>query len=168
MDKGTKPAGQTGTLEKIKGPLLGMAQRLYGKRLVSLVVFGSVARGTDGPCSDLDLLLVAKDLPAGRMKRVKEFEAMEEELEGLMRALGRSGEVSIIFKSPEETLKGSPLFLDMVEDARILFDQERFFEKVLERLRLRLLELGSRRIWKGDAWYWDLKPDFRPGEVFEI
>lgn len=160
--------GQRRTLDKIKGPLLEKARRVYGSRLVSLVVFGSVARGTDGPCSDLDLLVVARDLPRGRLKRVREFEPVEEELEELLKALGRPGEVSVVFKTPEEALLGSPLFLDMVEDACILLDHQRFFEKVLDRLRLRLWQLGSRRVWKGDAWYWDLKPDFSPGEVFEI
>ena len=29
------------------------------------------------------------------------------------------------------------------------------------------LDGGSRRIWRGDAWYWDLKPDYTPSEVVE-
>ncbi len=168
MDWKMRTQGQTNTLDKIKGPLLQKARRLYGSRLVSLVVFGSVARGTDGPHSDLDLLVVARGLPQGRLKRVREFEPLEEELEEALKGLGRCGEVSVVFKTPEEALRGSPLFLDMVEDACILFDHERFFEQLLERLGQRLRELGSRRIWKGEAWYWDLKPDFSPGEVFEI
>jgi len=35
-------------------------------------------------------------------------------------------------------------------------------------LKTSLAILGSRRIWTGDTWYWDLKPDFKPGEVFEL
>jgi len=31
-------------------------------------------------------------------------------------------------------------------------------------LKGRLDKLGARRIWKDDAWYWDLKPDFKPGD----
>ena len=60
----------------------------------------------------------------------------------------------------------APLFLDMVEDARILYDPERLLAAYLDRLRARLRELGSRRIWLGNAWYWELKPDLKPGEVF--
>jgi predicted nucleotidyltransferase len=52
-------------------------QRHYGERLVSLTVFGSVGRGTPRPDSDIDLLLVVKDLPVGRIARVKEFAAIE-------------------------------------------------------------------------------------------
>jgi len=39
---------------------------------------------------------------------------------------------------------------------------------VLERVRERLRELGAQRKQPGTVRYWDLKPDFRPGEVIEI
>jgi hypothetical protein len=26
----------------------------------------------------------------------------------------------------------------------------------------------AKRVWKGSAWYWDLKPDYRPGDVIEL
>jgi len=35
------------------------------ERLVSVVLFGSVARGDASPASDIDLLIVAEDLPQG-------------------------------------------------------------------------------------------------------
>ena len=38
----------------------------------------------------------------------------------------------------------------------------------LDRFAARLAALGARRKWRGSAWYWDLKPDYRPGEVFEL
>ena len=39
----------------------------------------------------------------------------------------------------------------------------------LAALRRRLAELGSRRIELADgSWYWDLKPDLRPGEMIEL
>lgn len=144
---------------------------LYQDRLVSVVLFGSVARQTQRYDSDVDVLIIAKDLPEGRMKRVQEFENVEQRLEPFLKELAREGintYLSPVLKTPEEALSGSPLFLDMVEDARILFDRDRFFEKVLERLKMRLSELHARRIWKGDAWYWDLKPDYKPGETFEL
>lgn len=42
----------------------------YKERLISLVVFGSVGRGTAGPDSDIDLLLVVNEFPAGRIARM--------------------------------------------------------------------------------------------------
>lgn len=156
-------------LEKL---LLSMIKSHYGERLISVVIFGSVARETQNFDSDLDVLIIAKDLPKGRMKRIGEFENVEEKIEPFLESLrkgnGINTYISAVMKTPEEAEKGSPLFLDMVEDAKILFDKKGFFEKRLDKLRKRLKELGSKRIWRGNAWYWDLKPDYTPGEVFEI
>lgn len=145
--------------------LTGLCKEHYGERLVSLVVFGSVGRGTARPDSDIDLLLVVKDLPLGRLARMREFSTIETALE--MEAETRS-DLSPVFKTPQEIALGSPLFLDMVEDARLLFDRADFFKGVLKGLKERLQKLGARRIWQGSAWYWDLKPDYKPAEIFEI
>jgi hypothetical protein len=56
----------------------------------------------------------------------------------------------------------------MTEDADLVFDRDGDFAARLDRLRRRLRERGSRRVWQGASWYWDLQPDFRPGEVFEL
>lgn len=144
---------------------------VYGDRLISIVLYGSVARGTMRHDSDVDLLIVADALPDGRLNRVREFEAVEESLkEGFSRAAGRGVHTSLspIFKTPREVLGGSPIFLDMVEDARVLYDRNEFFAQALSRLHEKLTRLGAKRVWKGNAWYWDLKPDYRPGEVFEL
>ncbi|MBI3393701.1 MAG: nucleotidyltransferase domain-containing protein [Nitrospirae bacterium] len=151
--------------------LLAETERCYGERLVSLVLFGSAARGTQRFDSDVDFLIVARDLPRGRLKRVREFQAVDERLGpflGKLRGSGINTGLSPVFKAPEEAEEGSPLFLDMVEDAKILFDRDGFFARRLERLRERLKALGAKRIWRGNAWYWDLKPDYKPGDVIEL
>lgn len=143
----------------------------YGDRLVSVAVYGSVGRGTPRPDSDIDLLVVAEGLPDGRLKRMDDFRAIEKGLESRLSPIADAGgrvEFSPVIKSPDEVKLGSPLFLDMTEDAMILFDRDRFFEQALAGLRKRLERLGSKRIWRGNAWHWDLKPDYKPGEVFEL
>ena len=134
-------------------------------------MFGSVGRGTPRYGSDIDLLLVVRGLPPGRFNRVEEFLPVEARLEPAL-AAGEAGHppiaLSPVFKTPEEVEAGSPLFLDMVDDARILYDAEGFLGKYLDRLRARLRELGARRIRRGNAWYWELKPDLKPGEVFAL
>jgi hypothetical protein len=58
--------------------------------------------------------------------------------------------------------------LDMTEEAIILYDRDGFFAGILERLRKKLRELGAQRKRKGKVWYWDLKPDYKPGEVIDL
>ena len=105
------------------------------------------------------------------MKRVDEFLAVEEAMaKDFLHAesQGVNTTLSPVFKTPEEVLAGSPLFLDMVEDAQVLYDRDGFLAEQLARLEARLTKLGAMRIWKGNAWYWDLKPDYTPGEVLEL
>ena len=143
----------------------------YGPRLVSLAVFGSVARGVPRPDSDIDLLVVARDLPNGRIPRIREFDGVEERLDPLLREAAEVGvhtTLAAVIKSPEEVEHGSPLFLDMTENVRILFDERDFLHGYLGRLKAKLAALGARRVRKGGGYYWLLKPDYRPGDVIEL
>lgn len=157
--------------EKLLAETLRAVQSHYRERLVTLAVFGSVARRTQRPDSDIDLLLVCEKLPPGRMRRVKEFEKVEKRLAPHLLALNREGIstfLSATFKTPDEVKRGSLFYLDLVDDARLLYDRDDFFKNFLHGLRRRLSELGARRIWRGNSWYWDLKPDFKAGDVFEL
>ena len=136
--------------------------KFFGDRLVSVVLYGSVGRGEASEESDIDLLIVAEDLPKSRFERLRIFSMIEEEL-------GEdAARFSPILKTPEEASRITPLYLDLVEDSIILYDKDDFMRRVLDRLRRRLRELGARRVWRGKSWYWILKPDLRFGEVFEI
>lgn len=145
--------------------------RNYGDRFISLIVFGSVARGEARKDSDIDLLLVIDSLPKMKIERQKEFIDLEREIEGYLDMLFDEGyfiDFSPIIKTPEEALKISPLYLDMVEDAIIVYDKDDFFKKILEHLGNELKELGSKRVSMGKKWYWILKPDFHFGDVIRI
>ncbi|MFQ6109871.1 MAG: nucleotidyltransferase family protein [Candidatus Aminicenantales bacterium] len=157
--------------KELQEKLLEETKNFYGDRLVSFVVFGSVARETFRYDSDIDLLIIAENLPKGRMKRVAQFSAVEDRIEPFLESLRKEGIntfISSVFKTPQEAEMGSPLFLDMVEDARILYDKNEFFSKRLVKLRERLKQMGAKRVWRGNIWYWVLKPDYKPGEVIEL
>jgi predicted nucleotidyltransferase len=146
---------------------LTATQKEYVSRLVSLVIFGSLARGAATPESDIDMLIIAENLPLGRMNRVAVFDRIEEEVRE-KNPENAHFEISPIFKTPEEVRRGSPLFWDMTDHVIILHDREEFFKNYLVDLKKRLDALGARRVVRGNAWYWILKDHFTPGEVFEI
>lgn len=129
--------------------LVEETRAFYGSRLVSIVVFGSTAKGTPGPESDVDVLVVVDPLPTGRLNRVTEFGAIEDRLDGVLRSMKEKGIaacLSPVFKTPKEVKAGSPLFLDMTEDGRILFDRDSFMAGYLRELRERPRSLGARRV----------------------
>ena len=55
-----------------------------------------------------------------------------------------------------------------MEDTVIVYDKDEFFEKILEKLRAKLMELGAERVRVGKKWYWRLKKNYRFGEVIEL
>ncbi len=159
-----------GQYDLLLSKLLAACRQHYGARLVSVAVLGSVGRGTPHPDSDLDLLVVAEGVPDGRLARVRDFQVVEATLVPDLaeaHAAGLAPELSPVFKTPAEVELGSLLFLDMIEDARLLYDRENFLRDALAAFQARLRRLGARRIWRGNAWIWDLKPDYKIGEVFE-
>ncbi len=157
--------------EELLENLLEACLNLYKDKFISLVAFGSVGRKTPRPDSDIDVLIVAEGLPKGRLQRVRDFDDVEASLSPILDKAAQRGvraELSPVFKTPDEVKQGSLLFLDIIHDKHFLYDRDGFMQNVLVLLESRLKELGANRIWSGNAWYWDLKPDYRPGEVFEI
>ena len=151
--------------------LLDSLKQRFGNDLVSVVVYGSVARGEARADSDVDLLIVAKNLPRSRLKRQSLFMEVEKSVEPLVEELWEKGvyvDFSPILKTPEEASRLSPLYLDMVDDAVILYDKDGFFSKVLSRLRKCLRQLGARRVRAGKLWYWVLKEPYSIGESIVI
>jgi len=151
--------------------LLNELLKVFRDDLISVVVYGSVARGTARKDSDIDVLIVVEELPRSRFERLSIYMKAEENLDPLLNELlnrGYAVTISPILKTKREAERISPLYLDMVEDAIIVYDKNGFFEEILKRLRGKLMELGAERVWIGKKWYWRLKKDYKFGEVIEL
>ena len=145
----------------------------FGDRVRSLLVFGSVARGTARVDSDVDVCVVIRELPVSRYRRHQLVGPVLERLrqsapyEDLIRR-GYTPDVAAILYTPEEIQETKPLFLDLVEDGILLHDDGTMRTK-LDQLRARMKTLGSRKIALEDGtYYWLLKPGLRFGEVVEL
>jgi predicted nucleotidyltransferase len=144
---------------------------VLGDNLTSVALFGSVARGRAGPGSDIDLLVICRELPAGAFRRQEALEPVRERLQAGLDRLWAQGvytDFAEVVKTENEAQRTHLLYLDMTAEAVILFDRGGFFAGVLERLRGRLQELGAERKQLGRLRYWDLKPDFKSGEVIVL
>ncbi|MGB9724518.1 MAG: nucleotidyltransferase domain-containing protein [Chloroflexia bacterium] len=159
------------TLQQVAERYAQVAQDVVGDNLISVVLFGSVARGQVRPDSDIDLLVICRELPTGIFRRREVLEPVRERLQEVLERLWDQGvytDFVEVIKTMEEAERTHLLYLDMTEEAQILWDRDGFFAGILDRVRERLRELGARRKTLGRLCYWDLKPDFQPGEVIVL
>lgn len=161
-----------GIYETLLKKILDEIRGYFDKNLVSVVLYGSLARGEVKKDSDIDLLIISENLPKERSRRQDMFMELEkesdEEIKRIYEKWGCYPYISPILKTKEEARNLSPLYLDMVTDAKILYDKDDFFKEILEKLRMELDSLNAKKIKVGKKWYWDLKPDYKFGEVISI
>jgi len=175
-NKPTKPASIKPVLSRelrrtVEGPvqdLAGFLEERLSKRLTSVVLFGSIVREEAKRGSDIDVLIVL-DLP------------LEEKSEGLDLFFDATIDfedtylpdtywnIHFVPLTKEEAKETYPFYLDMVENSVIVFDRGGFMRRKLERLKKRMKELGTRKVFlPGGKWYWELKPGAKPGEEIEL
>ena len=138
----------------------------------AFAVYGSVARGTAGDDSDIDILVISRDFQGSMGNRIEQLLSVEDAVQDEMRWLRKHGiHTGLSFHplKPAEAERLPYLFLDLTEDAVILYDAGRYLEGLLLELKAKLLRRGAVRVFiDRDRWYWDLKPDYRFGEIVEI
>lgn len=144
---------------------------MLGDNLVSVVLFGSVAREEATADSDIDLLIVCEELPSGRFARLRLLDQADRQFDGdlvCLRSRGIDTRLARLVRTRAEATHVVPLYLDFVQDAQLLHDKGGFFASVLTGLADSLTRLGAERRMRGRIRYWVLKRDFVPGEVFEL
>jgi len=132
----------------VEGLLHGLPSTLWG-----VVLFGSAARGEATETSDLDLIVVADDLPTAFGERIR-----------LLRSLTPAalwGKISLIAKTRSEFEASFPsYYLDLGLDGVVLYDRHQYMEGRIKCIRelIELAGLTRRRLDHGFAWRWREPP----------
>jgi uncharacterized protein len=120
--------------------------RGLGSHLVSVALFGSWARGEAGPDSDIDLLVIADDLPCDSLQR-----------SAALRAPIRTwlDPIAVFARTRAEfEVDITPVHLDLALDARILFDRNGYLAERLGIVRQRMTEA---EIDRGPDLFWHFR-----------
>ncbi len=138
--------------------------------LLACCLFGSVARGTARPDSDLDLLVVHGEgcrKPLGTLMKVMEEVEGSPEYRTLV-ATGHRPDPYPVFLTERDLWERPLILLDPMDHGVMLWDTGILADRFAA-LRRRLRELGAKKVMLPEGgWYWDLKPDWRPGEVIAL
>lgn len=147
----------------------------HGEKLRTVCLFGSVARGRARAGSDIDLLIISEAFEGKKFGEViEELMNVEQEREverekQFLYERGIYAHLSYYPLSPSKAEKFKWIYLDLTEDAILLIDRDGAFDRILNKLRIKLAELGAERIFLDEGkWYWKLTPAIRPGEEIKI
>ena len=160
---------------KLNSSLHALAKRyaekaieILGDQIVSIALYGSVARGQAGPTSDIDLFVVLQEAPSGMLARRRLLDPVHEslalEIDGLWRQ-GIYADFIEVIRTVVEAKQFHPLYLDMSIEAVLLCDRDRFMEDMLDAVREQLERSGAERKVMDRFWYWDLSGFSFPAEV---
>ncbi len=135
-------------MERLLAEIVEKAQSVLGGDLISIVLFGSRARGTARLLSDMDLLVIAENLPDE-----PERSDLTLEIEDLGFDYGIP--IQVILATPEEarlsTETGAPLMFEIRDAHRILYDKDDFFRSLLSRFDELLKQWKVRKL-KERVW----------------
>jgi predicted nucleotidyltransferase len=131
-----------------------------GARLTSLALYGSYARRTARPESDVDLLVVV-DQPLSAPEEARAALRVRTASAPLLGVLWESAGIhpapSLNFLSERDVQRGSSFLLDLTREAVLLYDLRHVLGNALKALEARAEKIGVRRAGlPGGRWYWTM------------
>jgi predicted nucleotidyltransferase len=151
--------------------ILEMLKNKTNDGILSVVLYGSVARGKARPESDIDLLILYDKEKINLNKIFPEIIIKPRETEEYKELFekGIYAEVSPYIVTVEELRENPLILLDIMDEGIILYEKRDCFRELIKMFKEKLKELGLRKVYLEDGtYYWGLTPDWKPGELVEI
>ena len=147
--------------KKMFQKLIGLILDYYNDNLVSLAIYGSYARDEARLNSDIDLFIILKH-KKGLKSTIEVFyenveKKIEEEQTVLYTQYGINMELSPFILSKEEAKYFHPIYLDMIDNAEIIYDKDNFFKQILNSVSELKTKHGYKKEPVGNTFLWDIK-----------
>lgn len=126
------------------------------------ILYGSFARGTSTPDSDIDILFVSDEINLKKQKRGKDIAQIKE-------YLSMKHPLDILLLTSKECISNfsnhNPLFLDIAWEGIILFDENNFLKTLLEETRSYISEKNIKKL--SDGWLFPV-PERTPAFLSKV
>lgn len=121
-----------------------------GEDVLSIVLFGSMTRGDFTESSDIDVLVIARNLPDDWRDRDK----ILLELAEIRFDRGRPVHITLTdeYEMNASIDQGAPLLFGLHDANRVVFGRDGFFEKLMKRFDDNMKRWGVRKIRNGE-WF---------------
>jgi len=150
-------AYQKNTVQKLVGLILDY----YSEALVSLVIYGSYARDEARLNSDIDLFIILTHKKGLKSTIELFYENIEKNIEAELTVLytkyGINMDLSPFILSTEEANYFHTLYLDMIDNAELIYDKDNFFKQILNSVSELKTKYGYRKEPVSNTFLWDIK-----------
>ena len=136
--------------ENILKPIVDRIRDKLGEDVLSIVLFGSMTRGDFTVSSDIDVLVIARNLPddwRGRDKILLELSEIRSDHR-------RPVHITLTdeYAMNASIDQGAPLVFGLHDANRVIFGRDGFFEKLMEQFENNMKRWGVRKIGNGE-WF---------------
>ena len=134
--------------------------------LLGVWLFGSVARGEARPNSDVDLLVVARNLMGNKSQMADAISSVVD-VRSERDFFFRNGFVTDISFYPiteEELGRFYPIMLDVLDHGIVLYERGEILNKTARSMKEWLSRMRVRKVTLKRGWMWLLPPDLKVGE----
>lgn len=131
-------------------------------RIKAIVLYGSFARGTPSPDSDIDLLFVSDEIDPKKHRRGQDIARIKE-------CLSSGYPFDILLLTSKECISNfrnhNPLFLDITWDGVILFDENKFIESLIDEAQSYIAKKNIKKL--KDGWMFPV-PERTPAYLSNV
>jgi len=136
-------------MESVLSEVVEKMRKKFEDKLIAIILFGSYAKGKATRYSDLDLLLVVKDLPE---KKIERFDIIVDIILYFLKKYGIR--ISPILVKPEELSPKfiNPLIYGILTGYRVIYEKNEFWKNYLKAIKPIILKKKPIYIERDKEW----------------
>lgn len=123
-------------IETLLQHFITILKNQWQDNLTSVVLYGISKKSLAHLQSDVDVLIICKNLPSSKWERydaiMKALAELEPKVEEIQKKIGIYIYLSPVLKTQKEAEQINKAYFDLVKEGKILYDKNDFFKKIIK------------------------------------